>query len=323
MRIAVTGAAGQVGYALLYRLASGEVFGKQTPVTLHLLELESALPVLEGVVMELEDCAFATLAGVVATADPSKAFDGVYWALLVAAAPRWQGQERSDLLAVNARIFKPIGEALNAKAQSDVRALVVGNPCNTNAYVAHRNAPDIPADRWFAMTALDHNRARSALAARAGVSVAEVRHMAIWGNHSSTMYPDYRNALIGGRPAAEAIGDDAWLTREFTPMVQNRGAAIIKARGQSSAASAANAVIDSVRAVQAGAADDWMSLAVVSQGQYGVPGGLVFSYPVISDGRSHRIVEGVKHGPQAQAAIKATTAELIAERDGVADLVPS
>jgi malate dehydrogenase len=322
MRVAVTGAAGQVGYALLYRLASGEVFGRDTPITLHLLELESALPALEGVVMELEDCAFPTLAGVVATADPATAFDGVSWALLVAAVPRRQGQERGDLLAVNARIFKPIGEALNAKAASDVRALVVGNPCNTNAYVAHRNAPDIPADRWFAMTALDHNRAKSALAAKAGVSVGDVSHMAIWGNHSSTMYPDYRNALIGGRPAAEVIGDDAWLATAFTPMVQNRGAAIIKARGQSSAASAANAVIDSVRAVNAGTGDDWMSLAVVSQGQYGVPEGLVFSYPVTSDGRTHAVVEGVRHGPEGQAAIKATTDELVAERNGVADLVP-
>ncbi len=241
MRIAVTGAAGQVGYALLYRLASGEVFGKRTPITLQLLELESALPALEGVVMELEDCAFPTLAGVLATADPKQAFDGVSWALLVAAVPRRQGQERGDLLAVNARIFKPLGEALNAKAAGDVRALVVGNHCNTNAYVAHRNAPDIPADRWFAMTALDHNRAKSALAAKAGASVGEVSHMAIWGNHSSTMYPDYRNAVIGDRPAAEVIADDAWLADEFTPMVQNRGAAIIKARGQSSAASAANA----------------------------------------------------------------------------------
>jgi malate dehydrogenase len=323
MGIAVTGAAGQVGYALLYRLASGEVFGKETPVTLHLLELESALPALEGVVMELEDCAFPTLAGVVATADPAKAFDGVSWALLVAAVPRRQGQERGDLLAVNARIFKPIGEALNARAASDVRALVVGNPCNTNCFVAHRNAPDIPADRWFAMTALDHNRAKSALATKAGVSVADVRHMAIWGNHSSTMYPDYRNALIGGRAAAEAIDDDAWLERAFTPMVQNRGAAIIKARGASSAASAANAVISSVRAVQDGTGDDWMSLAVVSEGQYGVPEGLVFSYPVTSDGRAHRVVDAIRHGPEAQAAIKATTEELIGERDGVADLMPA
>lgn len=322
MRIAVTGAAGQVGYALLYRLASGEVFGKHTPVTLHLLELESALPALEGVVMELEDCAFPTLEGVVATADPMRAFDGVSWALLVAAVPRKQGQERGDLLAVNARIFKPIGEALNARAATDVRALVVGNPCNTNCFVAHGNAPDIPADRWFAMTSLDHNRAKSALAAKAGVSVGEVSHMAIWGNHSSTMYPDYRNALIGGRPAPEVIGDDAWLSGEFIPTVQNRGAAIIKARGASSAASAANAIIDSVQAVHAGTGDDWMSLAVVSQGQYGVPEGLVFSYPVMSDGRSHRVVEGVRHGPEALAALKATTEELAAERAGVADLVP-
>jgi malate dehydrogenase len=323
MRVAVTGAAGQVGYALLYRLASGEVFGRNTPITLHLLELESALPALEGVVMELEDCAFPTLAGVVATSDPKVAFDGVSWALLLAAIPRRQGQERSDLLGVNARIFKPLGEALNVGVSADVRCLVVGNPCNTNAYVAHRNAPDIPADRWFAMTALDHNRARSALAIKAGVSVGEVSHMAIWGNHSSTMYPDYRNALIGGRPAPEVIADDAWLAEAFTSAVQDRGAAIIKARGQSSAASAANAVIDSVRAVHAGTGDDWMSLALVSRGDYGVPEGLMFSYPVRSDGRSHEVVAGIRHGPEAQEALRRTTEELIAERDGVRDLFPS
>ena len=249
MRIAVTGAAGQVGYALLYRLASGAVFGPDVPVTLHLIELESALPALEGVVMELEDCAFPTLEGVVATSDPKAGFDGVSWALLLAAIPRKAGQERGDLLSTNARIFKPIGEALNARAASDVRALVVGNPCNTNAYAVarNRNAPDIPADRWFAMTALDQNRAKSALAKKAGVSVGVVSRMAIWGNHSSTMYPDYRNTLIGGRSATpDVIGDDAWLANDFTPAVQNRGAAIIKARGQSSAASAANAVISSV-----------------------------------------------------------------------------
>ena len=322
MKIAVTGAAGQVGYALLYRLASGEVFGPDVPITLQLLELEQALPALQGCVMELEDCAFPTLQGVVATSDPKVAFDGVSWALLVAAVPRRAGQERGDLLAVNARIFKPIGEALNAGAAPDVKALVVGNPCNTNAYVAHRNAPDIPADRWFAMTALDHNRAKSALAARAGVNVGQVKRMAIWGNHSSTMYPDYPNTLIGGRPASEVIGDEAWLANDFVPEVQNRGAAIIKARGQSSAASAANAVISSVRAVHAGTGDDCMSLATVSKGEYGVPKGLVFSYPVASDGRSHHVVEGVKHDAKAEALIQITTEELVAERDGVKDLVP-
>ena len=323
MRIAVTGAAGQVGYALLYRLASGAVFGPDVPLTLHLIELESALPALEGVVMELEDCAFPTLEGVVATSDPKVGFDGVSWALLLAAIPRKAGQERGDLLSVNARIFKPIGAALNEKAASDVRALVVGNPCNTNTYVAHGNAPDIPADRWFAMTALDHNRAKSALAKKAGVSVGAVSHMAIWGNHSATMYPDYRNTLIGGRPAPAVIGDDAWLANDFTPAVQNRGAAIIKARGQSSAASAANAVISSVQALHAGTGNDWMSLALVSDGSYGVPEDLVFSYPVTSDGKTHRVVEGIRHDPEAQAAIKASTAELIAERDGVADLIAS
>jgi malate dehydrogenase len=321
MRIAVTGAAGQVGYALLYRLASGAVFGPDVPIRLHLIELESALPALEGVVMELEDCAFPTLQGVVATSDPNVGFDSVSWALLLAAVPRRQGQERGDLMAVNARIFKPIGQALNARAASDVRALVVGNPCNTNAYVAHRNAPEIPADRWFAMTALDHNRAKSALASKAGASVGEVRHMAIWGNHSSTMYPDYRHATIGGRSATEVIGDDAWFDRDFIPAVQNRGAAIIKARGQSSAASAANAVIDSVKALHAGTGDDWMSLGVVSHGDYGVPKGLVFSYPITSNGDAHHVVSGIEHGPEALAAIALTTDELIAERDGVKDLV--
>ena len=321
MKVAVTGAAGQVGYALLYRLASGEVFGPQTPITLQLLELDSALPALEGVIMELEDCAFPTLAGVVATADPKVAFDGVSWALMLAAIPRRAGQERGDLLNVNAKIFKPLGEALNARAASDLRALVVGNPCNTNAYVAHRNAPDIPADRWFAMTALDHNRARSALAAKAGVNVAEVRGLAIWGNHSSTMYPDYPNATIGGRPAMQVVGDDAWFANDFTPLVQNRGAAIIAARGQSSAASAANAVISSVRALTSGTGDDCMSLALVSGGQYGVPAGLVFSFPVRSDGRTWSVVEGLRHGSAARSALKATADELIAESVGVRDLV--
>ena len=299
------------------------MFGPDVSVTLHLIELESALSALEGVVMELEDCAFPTLERVIATSDPKVGFDGVSWALLLAAVPRKAGQERGDLLAINAKIFKPIGEALNAKAASDVRALVVGNPCNTNAYVAHENAPDIPADRWFAMTALDHNRAKSALAGKAGVSVGAVEHMAIWGNHSSTMYPDYRNALIGCRPAPDVIGDDAWLANDFTPAVQNRGAAIIKARGQSSAASAANAVISSVQTLHAGTGNDWMSLALVSDGAYGVPKGLVFSYPVTSNGKTHKVVQGVRHGPEAQAAIKATTDELIAERDGVKELIPS
>jgi malate dehydrogenase len=322
MRIAVTGAAGQVGYALIYRLASGEVFGKDTPITLQLLELESAMPALEGCVMELEDCAFPLLQGVVATSDPSVAFDSCSWALLLAAVPRRQGQERGDLLAVNARIFKPIGQALNERAASDVKALVVGNPCNTNAYVAHRNAPEIPADHWFAMTALDHNRARSALAAKAGVNVGEVSRMAIWGNHSSTMYPDYPNTLIGGRPASEVIGEPDWFTDAFVPGVQNRGAAIIAARGQSSAASAANAVIDSVRALHAGTGDDCMSLATVSRGEYDVPKGLVFSYPVKSDGYSHHVVEHIEHDERARDLIRITTEELIAERDGVRDLVP-
>jgi len=323
MRIAVTGAAGQVGYALLFRLASGEVFGPETPITLHLLELESALPALRGIIMELEDCAFPLLRGVVATADPMVAFDGVSWALLLAAIPRKAGQERGDLLAVNAGIFKPLGRALNAGAAADIRTLVVGNPCNTNAYVACRNAPDIPRGRWFAMTALDHNRAKSALAIKAGAPAGEVTRMAIWGNHSSTMYPDYPNARIGGRPAMEVIGDDAWFEREFTPAVQNRGAAIIAARGASSAASAANAVISSVLALHAGTGDDVMSLALVSEGQYGVPEDLVFSYPVRSDGRTHSVLEGVTHGPEALAALRRTTDELIAERDAVRDLVPS
>lgn len=323
MRIAVTGAAGHVGYALLFRLASGEVFGKDTPVELHLLELESAMPALEGCVMELEDCAFPLLSGVVATSDPNVAFDSVSWALLVAAVPRRQGQERGDLLAVNARIFKPIGMALGERAASDVNILVVGNPCNTNCYVAHKNAREIPADRWFAMTALDHNRAKSALAAKAGVSVGAVSHMAIWGNHSSTMYPDYRHALIGGRGAIDVIGDTGWFADGFVPTVQNRGAAIIKARGQSSAASAANAVIDSVRSLQVGTGDDWMSLATVSRGEYGVPKGMVFSYPVQASELGHHVVEGIHHGQEARDLIRLTTDELIAEQEAVRELVPS
>lgn len=322
IRVAVTGAAGQVAYALLYRIAAGDVFGPDQPVILHLLELESALPALEGCVMELEDCAFPLLRGVVTTADPKAAFDGVSWALLLAAIPRKQGQERGDLLAVNAKIFKPLGEALNARAGADVRTLVVGNPCNTNCYVAYRNAPDIPAERWFAMTALDHNRAIGQLAKKAGVGAEAISHMAIWGNHSSTMYPDYKHALIGGRAATEAIGDAAWFTDDFLPTVQNRGAAVLKARGLSSAASAANAVIDSVRAIHLGTGNDWMSLAVVSTGAYGAPAGLVFSYPILSDGKTHSVAGGIAHDREGERALQITIAELERERAGIADLIP-
>ncbi|MGH9282255.1 MAG: malate dehydrogenase, partial [Acidimicrobiales bacterium] len=273
IRVAVTGAAGQIGYALLFRIAAGELLGAEQPVTLQLLEIEPALPALEGVAMELQDGAFPLLAGVETTADPKVAFDGASWALLVGSVPRKAGMERRDLLTVNGGIFGPQGRALAEATAEDVRVLVVGNPCNTNCLIARSNAPEIPAERWFAMTRLDQNRARALLARRAGVAVTEVANVAIWGNHSATQYPDAANATIGGRPAPEVIGDDGWLRGEFITTVQQRGAAIIAARGASSAASAANAVIETVRNI-ATPTGQIFSAAVPSPGDdtgYGVP----------------------------------------------------
>jgi malate dehydrogenase len=322
VNVTVTGAAGQIGYALLFRIASGQLLGPDTPVTLRLLEIEPAMKSLEGVVMELEDCAFPLLADVVPTSDLKTAFDGTSWALLVGSVPRKAGMERGDLLNVNGGIFKPQGQAINDNANDDVRILVVGNPCNTNCLIARSNAPDVPADRWFAMTRLDQNRAKSQLAKRAGVPVADVTNVAIWGNHSATQYPDFANARIGGQPAPSVINDDEWLRGDFITTVQKRGAAIIEARGASSAASAANAAIDSVVGVRtATPAGDSVSVAVTSTGDYGVPEGLQFGYPVQADGQGGwKVAQGFEHDDFAQEKIRLTTEELLSERDEVKQL---
>ncbi|MFO0852187.1 MAG: malate dehydrogenase [Gemmataceae bacterium] len=338
VKVAVTGAGGQVSYAMLARLASGEVFGPDTQVVLHLIEIpkkpdwtppnptaRQPLEIAEGNAMELLDCGFLTLKDVVVTDDPQKGFDGVNWALLVGAAPRGPGMERKDLLGLNGKIFVGQGKALAAKAAADVRVLVVGNPCNTNCLVAYHNGKAIPAERWHAMTRLDHNRAVSALAQKAGVPNAAVTCMTIWGNHSNTQYPDFTNAKINGKPATEVIPDRAWLEGTFMPQCQNRGAAIIKARGLSSAMSAANGAIDHVKSFVTGTPKgDWTSAAVVSKGEYGVPAGLVFGYPVTTDGQgNYSVVEGVKLDAFGQAAFQKTLNELLEEREAVKDLLPS
>jgi malate dehydrogenase len=324
IHVTVTGAAGQIGYALLFRIASGALFGPDQPVVLRLLEIEPGMKALEGVVMELDDCAFPLLDDIEATTDLNTAFDGTSWALLVGSVPRKAGMERGDLLTVNGGIFGPQGQAIAANAATDVRVLVVGNPCNTNCLIARSNAPEVPADRWFAMTRLDENRAKSQLAQKAGVPVASVTNLAIWGNHSATQFPDVGNARIDGKPAAEVIGDEAWLQGDFLTTVQKRGAAIIEARGLSSAASAANAAIDSVAAVHHGTpGDDWTSLAVVSNGEYDVPQGLQFGFPVRANGQGGwTVVEGLAHDGFATDRIRVTTEELLAERADVESLLP-
>jgi malate dehydrogenase len=322
VRVAVTGAAGQIGYSLLFRIAAGEMLGPRRKVALRLLEIEPAMKALEGVVMELDDCAFSLLSSVETTSRPESAFDRVSLALLVGSIPRKKGMERRELLSVNGGIFKPQGRAIAENAADDVRVLVVGNPCNTNCLIARSHAPEVPDDRWFAMTRLDQNRARSLLAKRAGVGVAAVTGVAIWGNHSSTQFPDFENGLIEGRPVTEVIGDPEWLQGEFIAGVQQRGAKIIEARGASSAASAANAVIDSVRSIlESTPAEDTVSLAVVSHGEYGAPEGLVFGYPVRGDGTTWRVVEGLGHSDFARDRIRVTTEELESERAAVAGLL--
>jgi malate dehydrogenase len=324
VKVAVTGAAGQIGYALLFRIASGQMFGPGTTVDLQLLELDAALPALEGVKMELDDCAFPLLGEVVCTSDTDRAFDGVNWALLVGAVPRKAGMERNDLLNVNGGIFRPQGEAIQRNAADDVRVLVVGNPCNTNCLIASANAPKVPRDRWFAMTMLDENRGLYQLAAKAGVPVREVADLAIWGNHSSTQFPDFFHATIGGKPAPEVIGDDAWLKGDFLTTIQQRGAAIIAARGSSSAASAANAIIETVQNVTQPTGEVF-SAAVPSPGgdaAYGVPQGIVFGYPLRATAPgSVEIVQGIEHGEWAQSKIEATLNELLGERDAVQELI--
>ena len=321
VRVAVTGAAGQIGYALLFRIASGAMLGADVPVELRLLEIPAAVKAAAGTAMELDDCAFPLLAGIEISDDPKVAFDGVNVALLVGARPRGPGMERGDLLEANGGIFAPQGQAINEHAASDVKVLVVGNPANTNALIAMSHAPDVPRERFSAMMRLDHNRARSQLAARTGVSVAEVTNLTIWGNHSATQYPDIFNARVGGRNAAEVVSDQAWLENEFIPTVQKRGAAIIEARGASSAASAANAAIDHVRDWVAGtAAGEWISMAVPSDGSYGLPEGIICGVPVSTTHGAYSIVEGLEIGEFSRARIDASAAELVEERDAVRDL---
>jgi malate dehydrogenase len=325
VRVAVTGAAGQVAYAMLGRLASGEVFGPDTQVILHLLEITPALPALEGVAMELDDCSFSTLKDIVITDNAEKAFDGCNYALLVGSFPRKAGMERKELLDINGKIFVGQGKALAAKAAADVRILVVGNPCNTNCLVARSNGRSIPAERWTAMTRLDHNRARTALAKKAGVSNSDVSQMTIWGNHSNTQFPDFSNAKINGKPAEQIITDRKWLEETFVSTIQTRGAAVIKARGMSSAMSAANGAIDHVKSMIRGTpANDWVSMAVVSQGEYGVPKDMVFGYPCTTDGKgNYKVVDGLKFDAFGQAKFQTTLQELLEEKDAVKDLIPS
>jgi malate dehydrogenase len=319
INVTVTGAAGQIGYSLLFRIASGDLFGPDVPVALRLLEIDPAMKALHGVVMELDDCAFPLLTSIEATSNLNHAFDGTNWALLVGSIPRKAGMERGYLLGINGGIFQPQGRAIAAHAASDVQVLVVGNPCNTNCLIARSNATEVPADRWFAMMRLDRNRAVAQLAQSAGRPVTEIKNVAIWGNHSATQFPDFGNATIGGRKTPEVIGDEKWLRGEFIETVQKRGAAIIEARGLSSAASAASAAIDTVRSlVTATPSDDCASVAVTSHGEYGVPEGLTFGFPVTADGAgSWKVKESFELDGFAKERIQVTTDELVTERDEV------
>ncbi|MGV0789781.1 malate dehydrogenase [Mycolicibacterium sp. XJ2] len=321
LKVAVTGAAGQIGYSLLFRLASGSLLGPDRPIELRLLEIEPALKALEGVVMELDDCAFPLLSGVQIGADPNKIFDGVNLALLVGARPRGPGMERSDLLEANGAIFTAQGKALNEVAADDVRIGVTGNPANTNALIAMSNAPDIPRERFSALTRLDHNRAISQLARKTGAKVTDIKKMTIWGNHSATQYPDIFHAEVGGKNAAEVVNDQNWIENDFIPTVAKRGAAIIDARGASSAASAASATVDAARDWLLGTpADDWVSMAVYSDGSYGVPEGLISSFPVTTKDGNWSIVQGLDIDDFSRSRIDKTTAELADERKAVTDL---
>lgn len=324
IRVAVTGGAGQIGYSLLFRLANGETFGPDQPIILQVLEIPNALTALRGVLMELQDCAFPLLNDVVATDDPSIAFRDVNWALLVGSRPRTKDMERKDLLSINGQIFVGQGKALNENAASDVRILVVGNPCNTNCLVGKKNAPDIPANRWFAMTRLDENRSKGQIAQKAGVLVNAVTRVGVWGNHSATQFPNFEHALVNGKPATEVIGDRAWFEGDFMKTVQQRGKAIIEARGLSSAASAANAAIDTVRSLLHPTPDgDWYSVAIPSEGNpYGVAEDLIYSFPMRTkaDG-SYEIVSGLEISDYARSKIKATETELLEEKADVKDLL--
>jgi malate dehydrogenase len=325
IRVAVTGAAGQIGYSLLFRIAAGEIFGPSQPVILHLIEVDvpEILEKLKGTVMEIEDCAFPLLKGIVATGNLDEGFKGVNWCLLVGAAPRKAGMERKDLLGANGKIFVGQGKAIQKNAASDVRVLVVGNPCNTNALICMNNAPNIPRDRFFAMTRLDENRAKAQLAKKASTDITAVTNLAIWGNHSATMYPDFYNTRIATRPLMDVIKHEGWLHNEFIAIIQQRGAAIIKARGLSSAASAANAAIDTVRSlIKPTPAGDWNSVAVCSDGSYGCEAGLITSFPIRSDGKKWEIVQGVPLNDFSRGKIDLSLKELQEEKTMVSELLP-
>ena len=324
IRVAVTGAAGQIGYSLIFRIAAGEAFGRNQPVILHLIEIPPAMGGLEGIHMELDDCAFPTLAGVVkADSDHlDQAFKDVNYVVCVGSIPRKQGMERGDLIRINGPIFTSTGRAVDSAAASDVKVLVVGNPCNTNCLIAMNNAPSVPRDRWYAMTRLDENRAVSQLALKSGSPVSSVKGLAIWGNHSATQYPDFYHATIDGQPATQVIGDENWLKTDFLSTVQQRGAAVIKARGASSAASAANAIVDSLRSMATPTpAGTVFSAAVCSDGSYGVDAGIISSFPLTSDGKTWSIVKGIEHNEFAKSKLNATVAELRDEAKTVADLL--
>ncbi len=324
VHIAITGAAGQIGYALAFRIASGQMFGPDTPVCLHLIEIEPGMAALQGVVMELDDCAFPLLKKIVPTSDLNEGFRDVNWALLIGSVPRKAGMERGDLLGINGKIFTGQGQAIQANAASDVRVLVVGNPCNTNCLIAMNNARDVPKNRWFAMTRLDENRAKSQLAQRAGVGVSEIDRVAIWGNHSATQFPDFSNARIGGKPATEVITDHEYLRGDFLSTVQKRGAAIIAARGASSAGSAANAIVDSVVSIATPTkGDDWHSLAIPSDGSYSIEEGLICSFPTRSNGESVEIVQGLELDAFSREKVEASVTELKEEKALIKDLLPS
>jgi len=321
VRVAVTGAAGQIGYSLLFRIASGQMLGEDQPVILQLLDITPAMDALKGVAMELEDCAFPLLSDIVRTDDPNEAFGDISYALLVGARPRSKGMERKDLLEANGGIFKPQGKALSDNAGSDVKILVVGNPANTNALIAMNNAPNIPNERFTAMTRLDHNRAIAQVAAKTGTTVSDITKMTIWGNHSATQYPDLFHAEVKGQNAAALVNDQAWLESDFIPTVQQRGAAIIEARGLSSAASAANAAIDHMRTWALGSAKgDWVSMAIPSDGSYGVAEGIISSFPVTCANGKYEIVQGLDIDDFSRGRIDASVAELVEERDGVKEL---
>jgi malate dehydrogenase len=322
IRIAITGAAGQIGYALLFRIASGAVFGPDQPVKLNLIEIPNALDRLKGVIMELDDCAFPLLEEIVATTDLEEGFTDVNWALLVGSVPRSKGMERNDLLNINGGIFTSQGKAIEANAASDVRILVIGNPCNTNCLIAMENAPSIPKDRWFAMTMLDENRAKAQLAEKANQPIASISNMTIWGNHSATQYPDFYSAKINSKNATSVINDNEWLENTFIPKVQKRGAEIIAARGASSAASAANAIIDSIKNISTPTPKGhWFSMCLNSDGSYGIDKGLIASFPCISDGKEISIVQGIELNSFSQEKIRASVEELRVEKENVKALL--